>query len=60
MPRRSSRRSSAKASAGRSLMVRLDDDSKAYLTQAAKLRGISLSDYVRTVAVPQDRRGTRL
>jgi uncharacterized protein (DUF1778 family) len=37
-------------------MVRLDDDSKAYLTQAAKLRGISLSDYVRTVTVSQARR----
>jgi uncharacterized protein (DUF1778 family) len=37
-------------------MVRLDDSSKAYLTQAAKLRGISLSDFVRTVTVPQARR----
>src|SRR5215469_7146774 len=56
MPTRSPRHSSAKASAGRSLMVRLDDDSKAYLTEAAKLRGISLSDYVRTVTVSQARR----
>jgi uncharacterized protein (DUF1778 family) len=37
-------------------MVRLDDDSKTCLSQAAKLRGISLSDYVRTVTVPQARR----
>jgi uncharacterized protein (DUF1778 family) len=42
--------------ARRSLMVRLDDESKSYLSQAAKLRGISLSDYVRAVTVPQARR----
>jgi uncharacterized protein (DUF1778 family) len=40
----------------RSLMVRLDEESKTYLTQAAALRGISLSDYVRTVTVAQARR----
>jgi uncharacterized protein (DUF1778 family) len=34
-------------------MVRLDDESKAYLVQAAKLRRISVSDYVRMVTVPQ-------
>jgi uncharacterized protein (DUF1778 family) len=37
-------------------MVRLDDDSKACLAEAARLRGISLSDYVRTVTVSQARR----
>jgi uncharacterized protein (DUF1778 family) len=37
-------------------MVRLDDDSKECLMQAARLRGISLSDYVRAVTVPQARR----
>jgi uncharacterized protein (DUF1778 family) len=37
-------------------MVRLDDRSKAYLIQAARLRGISVSDYVRTVTIPQARR----
>jgi uncharacterized protein (DUF1778 family) len=37
-------------------MVRLDDESKECLSQAAKLRGISLSDYVRVVTVPQARR----
>lgn len=36
-----------------SLMVRLDRASKAFLAEAAKLRGISLSDYVRTVTVGQ-------
>ncbi len=56
MPTLRPRRSPAKTPAGRSLMVRLDDDSKACLSQAAKLRGISLSDYVRTVTVPQARR----
>jgi uncharacterized protein (DUF1778 family) len=37
-------------------MVRLDDQSKAYLAQAAGLRQISLSDYVRAVTVAQARR----
>jgi uncharacterized protein (DUF1778 family) len=40
-------------------MVRLDDESKSYLCQAAELRGISLSDYVRTVTVAQARREVR-
>lgn len=39
-----------------SLMVRLDEESKACLIQAAELRHISLSDYVRTVTVAQARR----
>ncbi len=34
-------------------MVRLDEDSKACLVQAAELRRVSLSDYVRTVTVAQ-------
>lgn len=38
------------------LMVRLDDESKTFLTQAAELRGISVSDYVRTVTVAQARK----
>jgi uncharacterized protein (DUF1778 family) len=38
------------------LMVRLDEESKAVLSQAAQLRQISLSDYVRAVIVPQARR----
>jgi len=38
------------------LMVRLDEDSKACLVQAAGLRRVSLSDYVRTVTVAQARR----
>ncbi|HEX5446868.1 MAG TPA: DUF1778 domain-containing protein [Pirellulales bacterium] len=37
-------------------MVRLDEESKRALSQAAKLRQISVSDYVRTVTVAQARR----
>ena len=50
------RRSPARTSTTRSLMVRLDEESKECLSRAAKLRGISLSDYVRAVTVPQARR----
>lgn len=45
-----------KAVPASSLMVRLDDESKAFLVQAANLRRISLSDYVRAVTVAQARR----
>ena len=38
------------------LMVRLDEQSKAYLSAAAQLRQISVSDYVRTITVSQARR----
>jgi uncharacterized protein (DUF1778 family) len=38
------------------LMVRLDDESKSYLAQAAQLRRVSVSDYVRMVTVGQARR----
>ena len=38
------------------LMVRLDSESKQALTDAAVLRRISVSDYVRTVSVAQARR----
>lgn len=41
------------------LMVRLDEESKKCLSQAAELRRISVSDYVRTVTVPQARREVR-
>lgn len=36
-----------------SLMVRLDEESKALLTAAAELRRVSVSDYVRSVVVGQ-------
>jgi len=42
-----------------SLMVRLDADSKRFLAEAAELRQISVSDYVRTVTVAQARREVR-
>lgn len=45
-----------KQPANRSLVVRMDEQSKAVLAQAAELRGISISDYVREVTVAQARR----
>jgi uncharacterized protein (DUF1778 family) len=41
------------------LMVRLDEESKQCLVQAAELRHISVSDYVRTVTIPQAKREVR-
>ncbi|MEX0866067.1 MAG: DUF1778 domain-containing protein [Pirellulales bacterium] len=38
------------------LMVRLDQESKSFLTKAAELRKVSISDYVRMVTVAQARR----
>ena len=38
------------------LMVRLDRDAKALLANAASMRGVSTSDYVRSVVVGQARR----
>jgi uncharacterized protein (DUF1778 family) len=52
-------RSVKKSAAAKSvspLMVRLDEQSKRCLTEAAGLRHISVSDYVRTVTVPQAKR----
>jgi uncharacterized protein (DUF1778 family) len=53
-------RKSTKSKGGRlstgSLMVRLDEESKSCLAQAAALRQISVSDYVRSVTVAQARR----
>jgi uncharacterized protein (DUF1778 family) len=43
----------------RALMIRLDDESKSFLTQAAEMRGVSLSDYVREVTVAQARKEVR-
>ena len=39
-----------------SLMVRLDEDSKALLSAAADLRRVSVSDYVRSVVIGQAER----
>ena len=38
------------------LMVRLDEESKSFIAQAAELRQISMSDYVRMITVAQARR----
>jgi uncharacterized protein (DUF1778 family) len=45
-----------KSSAASPLMVRLDEESKSFLAKAAKLRRISVSDYVRQVTVAQARK----
>jgi uncharacterized protein (DUF1778 family) len=37
-------------------MVRLDEDSKAFVAKAAEIRKVSMSDYVRMIAVGQARR----
>ena len=49
-------RSSKKHSSASPLMVRLDEESKGFLTAAAELRQISVSDYVRVVTIAQARR----
>src|SRR5277367_1788828 len=41
------------------LMVRLDSESKQSLAEAAELRHLSVSDYVRAVTVPQAKREVR-
>jgi uncharacterized protein (DUF1778 family) len=46
----------AKARTTRTIMVRLDEESKEVLTRAAQLRRISVSDYVRQVSVAQARK----
>jgi len=48
-----------KAKQTTSLMVRLDEQSKRSLVEAAELRKVSVSDYVRTVTVPQAQREVR-
>src|SRR5437870_2040428 len=45
--------SARKNGAASPLMVRLDRESKEYLAQAAQLRRVSVSDYVRTVTIAQ-------
>ena len=55
-------RSAKKAPANKTaspLMVRLDRESKQCLAEAAELRHVGVSDYVRTVTVPQSRREVR-
>ena len=59
MGTRSSRTESARPKPTSHLMVRLDEESKQFISQAADLRQISISDYVRTVTVPQARKEVR-
>jgi uncharacterized protein (DUF1778 family) len=47
---------SASKGMGASLMVRIDEEGKQLVSEAARLRRISASDYVRTVVVSQARR----
>lgn len=51
---RASRGESASKTA--SLMVRVDRSSKAVIARAARIRGVSASDYIRSVVVAQARR----
>ena len=53
MPKSATKTTASKTSP---LMVRLDAESKQALAEAAELRRISVSDYVRTVTVAQARR----
>ena len=56
MPEMQKAKTRKRRAASSPLMVRLDDESKSFLAQAAKLRGISISDYVRSVTVALARR----
>lgn len=55
MSRNRGEKSSRKAKTS-ALMVRLDEESKGVLAEAAGLRRISVSDYVRIITVAQARR----
>ena len=59
MRRSRSSRKLAVAKSASPLMVRVDQEGKECLSQAAELRGISVSDYVRAVAVAHARREVR-
>ncbi len=50
------RRSSTAANKTANLMVRVDQSSKQVIARAARIRGVSASDYVRSVVVAQARR----
>jgi uncharacterized protein (DUF1778 family) len=56
MPTLASRTPPSTAKKAGNLMVRVDRESKGVITRAAKLRGVSASDYVRSVVVSQARR----
>ena len=56
MQRTGLRKRAKKPALASPLMVRLDPESKAILGRAAKLRKVSVSDYVRQVTLAQARR----
>src|SRR5262245_10419984 len=56
MGKRPSSKQSGKGKQPSPLVLRLDEESRAMLTQAAELRRISVSDYVRAVTVAQARK----
>lgn len=56
MARARSSKTAKRNSTSSTLMVRLDGESKRCLAEAARLRRISVSDYVRTVTVAQARK----
>ena len=56
MPKRETAARTSKTAASVSLMVRMDEESKSFIAEAADLRRISVSDYVRTVTVTQAQR----
>lgn len=53
---RSPKSARKKAGSTSSLMVRMDEESKSWIARAAELRGLSMSDYVRSLTVAQARR----
>jgi len=55
MPRNTKTKSNAAKSGQTSLLVRLDAESKRQIVEAAALRNISVSDFVKLVAVSQAR-----
>lgn len=59
MPASRSPKKTESSKATSPLMVRLDELSKRSIAEAANLRQISVSDYVRTVTVAQARREVR-
>jgi uncharacterized protein (DUF1778 family) len=56
MPQTRPAKRRAKSQPASPLMVRLDAESKSFLSEAAQLRHVSVSDYVREVTVAQARR----
>jgi len=56
MPSEHNSRQAKKPASASPLMVRLDKESRTFLSEAAQLRKVSISDYVRAVTIAQARR----